>query len=101
MLAVTVLGFFLYLELELEASLSEQVDAGLQVAASQVLVQVDVSVDPPVLRPMSELVVDQLVESRSAMRLVNANGAIVGEMGNFPVDSRAHQLQLGAGLSVT
>jgi heavy metal sensor kinase len=86
MLVLTVLGFFLYLELELEASLSEQIDAGLQVAASQVLVQVDVSVDPPVLRPMSEVVVDQLVQSRSAMRLVNADGAIVAEMGNFPYD---------------
>lgn len=86
LLAIIVLGFCLYLGVELEIGLSEQVDAGLQVAASQVLVHVDVGVNPPVLRPMSELVVDQLVQSRSAMRLVNANGQVIGEMGEFPFE---------------
>ena len=71
LLAVTVLGFFLYLQFELEVSLAAQVDTGLQVAASQLLVDVDDSVDPPMLRPMSESAVDQLMQSRFALSLIH------------------------------
>ncbi len=84
LLAVTVLGFCLYLQFELELSLAAQVDAGLQVAASQLLVDVDDTVDPPMLRPMSDSAVDQLMQSRSALRIVSANGDVVAEVGQFP-----------------
>ncbi|MBE2266662.1 MAG: HAMP domain-containing protein [Anaerolinea sp.] len=84
LLAVTVLGFCLYLQFELELSLANQVDASLQVAASQLLVDVDDSVDPPMLRPMSESAVNQLMQSRFAMRLVNESGEVVAEVGVFP-----------------
>ncbi|MBK9747928.1 MAG: HAMP domain-containing protein [Chloroflexi bacterium] len=84
LLAVTVLGFCLYLQFELELSLANQVDAGLQVAASQLLVDVDDSVDPPMLRPMSDSAVTQLMQSRFALRLVNESGEVVAEVGIFP-----------------
>jgi heavy metal sensor kinase len=83
-LAFTVLGFSLYLQLELQLNLAAQVDAGLQVAASQLLVNVDVSVDPPTLRPISEAAVNQLMQSSFAMRLVRGSGEIVAEIGEFP-----------------
>jgi heavy metal sensor kinase len=83
-LALTVLGFSLYLQLELQLNLAAQVDAGLQVAASQLLVNVDVSVDPPTLRPISEAAVNQLMQSSFAMRLVRSSGEIVAEVGQFP-----------------
>lgn len=83
-LAVTVLGFSLFLHLELQDSLINQVDAGLQVAASQLLVDVDDTVNPPTLRPMSEDAVEHLMQSRSALRLVSANGEVVAEVGLFP-----------------
>ncbi len=84
LLAITVLGFGLYLQFELEASLANHMDAGLQVAASQLLVDVDDSVDPPMLRPMSDSAVDQLMQSRFALRMINAQGEVVAEVGSFP-----------------
>lgn len=84
LLAVTVLGFSIYLHLELQVSLFTQVDAGLQVAASQLLVDVDDTVNPPTLRPMSATAVDGLMQSRSALRLITEDGAVVAEVGIFP-----------------
>lgn len=83
-LAITILGFSIYLNLELQLNLTAQVDAGLQVAASQLLVDVDDSVDPPTLRPMSDSAVDRLMQSRSALRLIDSQGAVIAEVGVFP-----------------
>ncbi len=88
LLAVSVFAFCIYLTLELDANLTEHIDASLRVAASQVLVAVDLSVEPPVLRPMSDLVVDQLLEARSAIRLINGDGSVVAELGEFPTGVR-------------
>jgi heavy metal sensor kinase len=84
-LAVTTLSFSLFLHLELQSSLYAQVDTGLQVAASQLLVDMDDTVNPPVLRPMSANTVDRLDQSRFALRLVNRDGQIIADLGSFPV----------------
>jgi heavy metal sensor kinase len=60
------------------------VDAGLQVAASQLLVDVDDSVNPPALRPMSQTAVESLTQSLFALRLVTQSGQVTAEVGNFP-----------------
>lgn len=83
-LALTILGFSLFLYLELQRSLSTQVDAGLEVAASQLLVDVDDTVNPPILRPMSERAVDHIMQSRFALRMVTENGDITADVGGFP-----------------
>jgi signal transduction histidine kinase len=83
-LVITVLAFSLYLYLELQYNLYTQVDAGLQVAASQLLVDVDDSVDPPALRPMSQSAVDDLDQSRFALRLVSKDGQVTAQVGGFP-----------------
>jgi heavy metal sensor kinase len=84
LLGITVLSFSLYLQSELQTSLTEQIDTGLEVAASQLLVDVDDTVDPPTLRPMSETAVDRLIQSRFALRLITEAGEVVAEVGTFP-----------------
>ena len=54
LLALTVLVFSFFLYYELQIILSDQIDAGIQVAASQLMVDVDDTVNPPILRPMSD-----------------------------------------------
>jgi heavy metal sensor kinase len=83
-LAVIILGFSLYLQFELQNSLFTQVDAGLQVAASQLLVDVDDTVDPPALRPMSQATAETVNQSRFALRMVTLTGEVTAEVGNFP-----------------
>jgi heavy metal sensor kinase len=84
LLGIIILGFSIYLQFELQVNLAEQVDTGLEVAASQLLVDVDDSVNPPTLRPMSDTVVDRLIQSRFALRFINIEGDIVAEVGTFP-----------------
>lgn len=84
LLALTVLGFSFYLELELQTNLSAQVDAGLQVSASQILLDMDDSVNPPVLRPMSQNAVANLTQSSFSIRLVSSAGDVLSEIGGFP-----------------
>lgn len=84
LLGVTVLGFSIYLQFELQTNLEQQIDTSLEVAASQLLVDVDDTVDPPTLRPMSETAVDRLIQSRFALRLINEEGQVVAEVGTFP-----------------
>ncbi len=83
-LALTILGFSMYLELQLQINLAAQVDEGLQVAASQLLVNVDDTVDPPVLRAISESAVNRLMQFRFAVRLVRETGEILTQIGQFP-----------------
>lgn len=84
LLALTVLAFSFYLELELQTHLSAQIDAGLQVSASQILLDMDDSVNPPVLRPMSQNAVANLTQSSFAVRLVSSTGEVLSEIGGFP-----------------
>lgn len=83
-LALTVAGFSVYLHLELQDSLSIQIDEGLRVAASHLLVDVDDSVNPPALRPMSEQAEEHLLQSSFALRLVEADGTVAADVGRFP-----------------
>lgn len=83
-LALTILGFSLYLHQELQHSLSLQIDEGLQAAASHLFVDVDDSVSPPTLRPMSQSTEAYLVQSSFALRLVDDQGVVVANVGNFP-----------------
>jgi heavy metal sensor kinase len=84
LLAITVLGFSFYLDLELQDSLGVQIDAGLQVAASQLLVDVDDSVNPPRLRPMSDAAADHILQSSFAIRMVTPEGEVIADVGDFP-----------------
>jgi heavy metal sensor kinase len=83
-LAVTILGFGIYLQFELQNNLFTQVDAGLQVAAAQLLVDVDDTVNPPALRPLSQTAVENLTQSFFALRLVTQEGEVTAEVGEFP-----------------
>lgn len=83
-LALTVAGFSVYLHLELQDSLSIQIDEGLRVAASHLLVDVDDTVDPPALRPMSDQAAEHLLQSSFALRLVEADGTVAADVGRFP-----------------
>jgi len=83
-LALTVLGFSFYLHFELQDSLSIQIDEGLQVAASHLLVDVNDTVNPPALNPMSDQAEDYLVQSSFALRLVEADGTVAADVGGFP-----------------
>jgi heavy metal sensor kinase len=84
LLALTVLAFSLFLYYELQDILSRQIDAGIQVSASQLMVDVDDSVNPPVLRPMSEEAASHILQSSFASRMVTANGEVVADVGGFP-----------------
>lgn len=92
-LAATIVGFSLYLQFELQNRMFRQIDAGLQVAASQLLVDVDDTVNPPTLRPMSQTAVDNLDQSLFALRMVTQSGEVTAEVGNFP----AHNLSPSLG----
>lgn len=83
-LAATIFAFSAYLQFELQNSLFTQVDAGLQVAVAQLLVDVDDSVNPPALRPMSQSAVDDLNQSLFALRMVTQSGTVTAEVGDFP-----------------
>lgn len=83
-LAITVLSFSLYLHWQLQYSLSSEVDNELQVAVSQLLINVNDTADPPVLYTTSESAVENLNQSRFAIRLVNEQGNVTDEMGDFP-----------------
>jgi heavy metal sensor kinase len=83
-LAVTILGFSFYLQFELQNQLFTQVDAGLQVAVSQLLVDVDDSVNPPVLRPMTRTAVEDMTQSLFALRMVTQTGDVTAQVGDFP-----------------
>lgn len=85
LLAITVIGFSLFLYIELQDLLSSQIDAGIQIAASQLLVDVDDSVNPPVLRPMSDEAADHILQSSFASRMVDADGQVVADVGSFPI----------------
>jgi signal transduction histidine kinase len=85
LLALTVLGFSFFLYYELQAILSDQIDEGIQIAASQLLVDVDDSVNPPVLRPMSDEAAAHILQSSFASRMVAADGQVVADVGGFPV----------------
>lgn len=84
LLALTVLGFSLFLYYELQDILSAQIDAGIQVAASQLLVDVDDSVNPPLLRPMSDEAAAHILQSSFASRMVASDGLVVADVGDFP-----------------
>lgn len=84
LLALTVLAFSSFLYYELQEILSAQIDAGIQVAASQLMVDVDDSVDPPLLRPMSDEAATHILQSSFASRLVTADGEVVADVGSFP-----------------
>lgn len=84
LLALTVLGFSFFLYYELQDILSDQIDAGIQIAASQLLVDVDDSVNPPLLRPMSEEAAAHILQSSFASRMVTADGRVVADVGDFP-----------------
>lgn len=94
-LAVTVLGFSLYLHLELQSNLIEQVDTSLQLAASQLLVDVDDSVIPPTLRPVSDAAIEPLTRFRSALRLITPEGEVVAKVGVFPQVASNPSLESG------
>src|SRR5215831_1721617 len=83
-LAVTILAFATYLYLQLQLSLNTQLDDGLQVAASQLLVKIDDTSDPPTFRTISDSVVERLDQSRFAVRLISGSGNVTDEVGNFP-----------------
>ncbi|MCC6804861.1 MAG: HAMP domain-containing protein [Anaerolineae bacterium] len=83
-LALIVLGFSLYLHFELQERLFKQIDEGLRVAASHLLVDVNDTVNPPVLHPMSEAAEDYLAQSSFALRLVEADGTVAADVGGFP-----------------
>ena len=85
LLAIIVIGFSLFLYVELQDLLSSQIDAGIQVAASQLLVDVDDSVNPPILRPMSDEAADHILQSSFASRMVDADGQVVTDVGSFPI----------------
>jgi signal transduction histidine kinase len=84
LLALTVLGFSFFLYYELQDILSDQIDDGIQVAASQLMVDVDDSVNPPVLRPMSDAAAAHILQSSFASRMVAADGEVVADVGGFP-----------------
>jgi signal transduction histidine kinase len=84
LLALTILAFSLFLYYELQDILSRQIDAGIQVSASQLMVDVDDSVNPPVLRPMSEEAATHILQSSFASRMVTARGEVVADVGGFP-----------------
>jgi len=83
-LAMTILAFSAYLQFQLQNSLFTQVDAALQLAGSQLLVDVDDTVNPPSLRPMSQTIVDNLNQTLFALRLVTQAGEVTAEVGEFP-----------------
>jgi len=85
LLAVTVIGFSLFLYVELQDLLSSQIDAGIQIAASQLLVDVDDSVNPPILRPMSDEAAAHILQSSFASRMIAADGRVVADVGSFPI----------------
>jgi heavy metal sensor kinase len=84
LLALTILAFSLFLYYELQDILSRQIDAGIQVSASQLMVDVDDSVNPPMLRPMSEEAASHILQSSFASRMVTASGEVVADVGGFP-----------------
>ena len=83
-LALTILGFSIYLYAKLQQSLSQQIDEGLQAAASHLFLSVDNTVTPPTVRSISESTEAYLVQSSFALRLVNDEGVVVANVGNFP-----------------
>lgn len=94
-LAITILAFALYLQLQLQNSLNTQLDDGLQVAASQLLVTIDDTADTPVFRPISDSVVAQLDQSRFAVRLIDKQGNVTAAVGDFPKLSTDSLIQAG------
>lgn len=95
LLAIIVIGFSLFLYVELQELLSSQIDAGIQVAASQLLVDVDDSVNPPILRPMSDEAADHILQSSFASRMVDAEGQVVTDVGSFPILAFAPPVSTG------
>ena len=75
-LALIVLGFSVYLHFELQDRLFMQIDEGLRVAASHLLVDVNDTVNPPALHPMSDQAEAYLAQSSFALRLVEADGTV-------------------------
>lgn len=84
LLALTVLVFSFFLYYELQVILSDQIDAGIQVAASQLMVDVDDTVNPPILRPMSDDAAAHILQSSFASRMVTSAGTVVADVGSFP-----------------
>ncbi|MFN8562037.1 MAG: HAMP domain-containing protein [Anaerolineae bacterium] len=83
-LALIVLGFSVYLHFELQDRLFMQIDEGLRVAASHLLVDVNDTVNPPALHPMSDQAEAYLAQSSFALRLVEADGTVAADVGGFP-----------------
>lgn len=83
-LALTLLGFGIFLQVEFDLALSQQLDGSMRSAATHLMVYVDESTSPPTLRSVSETAVDDLTQSSLAFRLVNDAGTIIAEMGGFP-----------------